>query len=154
MGALRKREREPGQGNYENGVPTKRLRHVNEEQSKLSKLYEDLAAESSDVRLEAAQQFIIKFSPDNGPAAKEVETTLGRLIKGLCSQRKAARVGFSLTLTELLRQIFFSAKCKIEGLEIDVASIIKMVREKTKVEGNIPGRVKLCYRHTGEPTLM
>jgi DNA polymerase phi len=135
----RKREREPAQVDTVEEAPAKRRRQLNEEHLKLSKLYEDLAAESDEVRFEAAKQLIVKFSPESNPAAKEVETALTRLIKGLCSQRKAARVGFSLTLTELLRQIFGGVK--IEGLEHDVASIIKMVDEKTEIEGNVPGRV-------------
>ncbi|KAF2134505.1 hypothetical protein P153DRAFT_391844 [Dothidotthia symphoricarpi CBS 119687] len=136
----KKREREPAQGNNVEEAPPKRRRQIDEGHLKLSKLYEDLAAESDDVRFEAAKQLIVKFSPENQPAAKEVETALNRLIKGLCSQRKAARVGFSLTLTELLRQIFGQNAVKIEGLELDVDSIIKMVEEKTKVVGNVPGR--------------
>lgn len=135
----RKREREPAHIETVEEAPAKRRRQLNEEHVKLSKLYEDLAAESDEVRFEAAKQLIVKFSPESNPAAKEVETALTRLMKGLCSQRKAARVGFSLTLTELLRQIFGGVK--IEGLDHDVASIIKMVDEKTEIEGNVPGRV-------------
>jgi DNA polymerase phi len=133
----RKRSRDDGDG----AVPVKRRRQINEDQLKLSKLYEDLAAESDDVRFEAAKQLIVKFSPVSKPAAKDVENALARLIKGLCSQRKAARVGFSLTLTELLREIFGQKNATIEGLDLNVASLIKLIEEKTKVEGNVPGRV-------------
>lgn len=136
-----KRSRESAPDTREDGAPVKRRRQVNEEQLKVSRLYEDLAAESDDVRFEAAKQLIVKFSPRSNPVAKDVELALIRLIKGLCSQRKAARVGFSLTLTELLREIFGSKEDVIEGLELDVASLIKLVEEKTKVEGNVPGRV-------------
>ena len=138
---INKRDREPGHGDTVDEAPPKRRRQLNDEKLKLSKLYDDLAAESDDIRLEAAKQIIVKFSPDAEPNAKEVETVLGRLIAGLCSQRKAARVGFSLTLTELLREIFGSGKNAIDGLDLDVASIIKLVEEKTKIEGNVPGRV-------------
>lgn len=137
----KKREHASVQGGNVEEAPPKRRRQLDEGQLKLSKLYEDLAAESDDVRFEAAKQLIVKFSPENKPAAKEVETALNRLIKGLCSQRKAARVGFSLTLTELLRQIFGQNAVKIEGLQLNVESIIKMVEDKTKVVGNVPGRV-------------
>jgi DNA polymerase phi len=138
----RKREREPTQVDNADEAPVKRRRQITEEHLKLSKLYEDLAAESDEVRIEAATKLITKFAPENKPAAKDLEAALIRLIKGLCSQRKAARVGFSLTLTELLRQIFGPKKDEIEGFELDVAAVIKMVEEKTKVEGNVPGRVR------------
>lgn len=147
---IKKRDRESGQSEVVDEAPTKRRRQVNEEHLKLSKLYEDLAAESDDVQFEAAKQIIIKFSPDSRPNPRELESALGRLMKGLCSQRKAARVGFSLTLTELLREIFVSRKGKIEGFDLDVADIIQLVEEKTKVEGNVPGRVRTpaCPKHT------
>lgn len=138
---LGKRGRESASGANEIEAPVKRRRQLNEEHLKLSKLYEDLAADSDDARFEAAKELIGKFSPQNKPAAKDVETALGRLIKGLCSQRKAARVGFSLTLTELLREIFGQNEARIEGLNLDVISLIRLVEEKTKVEGNVPGRV-------------
>ncbi|KAI8938931.1 hypothetical protein NX059_004786 [Plenodomus lindquistii] len=137
---VKKRDREAASAHYGDEAPAKRRRQLNGDHQKLSKLYEDLAAESDDVRFEAAKQIIVKFSPESKPQAKEVETAIGRLIKGLCSQRKAARVGFSLTLTELLRELFKSGKNAIDGLDLDVASIIKLVEEKTKVEGNVPGR--------------
>ncbi|KAH7081608.1 DNA polymerase phi-domain-containing protein [Paraphoma chrysanthemicola] len=135
-----KRDRENGSGPEVEEAPAKRRRQINEEQLKLSRLYDDLAAESDDVRFEAAKQLIVKFSPESKPIAKDVENALSRLIKGLCSQRKAARVGFSLTLTELLRQIFGQKENAIEGLELDLASLIRLVESKTKVEGNVPGR--------------
>jgi DNA polymerase phi len=138
----RKREREADQAEKVDEAPPKRRRQLNEEHLKMIKLYDDLASEADDVRLEAAKRLIVKFSPENKPAAKDVETVLVRLIRGLCSQRKAARVGFSLTLTELLRQILGAKKHEIEGLELDISAIIKMVEEKTKVEGNVPGKVR------------
>jgi DNA polymerase phi len=137
----RKRGRDSAQGEHKDEAPVKRRRQVNEEQLKLSKLYEDLTAESDDVRFEAAKQLIVKFSPESNPNGKDVQIALVRLIKGLCSQRKAARVGFSLTLTELLREIFGQKETLLEGLDLDVASLIQLVEEKTKVEGNVPGRV-------------
>jgi len=140
---VKKRDHESVQDDGAVEAPTKRRRQINEDSLKLSKLYEDLAAESDDTRLEAAKQLIVKFSPDAKPKSKDVESALGRLIKGLCSQRKAARVGFSLTLTELLREIFGSGKNAIDGLDLDVGSIVEMVENKTKVEGNVPGRVRL-----------
>lgn len=140
---IQKRRRESQAGDAEAPAPPKRLRQTNEERLKLAKLYDDLAAESDDVRLEAAKELITKFSPENDPDAKEVETALERLIKGMCSQRKAARVGFSLTLTELLRQIFGQIKHEIKGLELNLNSILNLIEEKTKVEGNVPGRVEM-----------
>ncbi|KAF2853792.1 hypothetical protein T440DRAFT_487096 [Plenodomus tracheiphilus IPT5] len=137
---VKKRERDSTSGHNGDEAPPKRRRRLSGDHQKLTKLYEDLAAESDDVRFDAAKQIIVKFSPESKPNAKDAEIALCRLIKGLCSQRKAARVGFSLTLTELLRELFKSGKNAIDGLDLDVASIIKLVEDKTKVEGNVPGR--------------
>jgi DNA polymerase phi len=41
----------------------------------------------------------------------------------------------------MLRQLFGQDTSTVEDANFDVASIIKMVEEKTKVEGNVPGRV-------------
>lgn len=143
---VKKRGRESASGSNAHEAPAKRRRQLNGDYQKLTKLYEDLAAESDDVRFEAAKQIIVRFSPASNPVAKEVETALDRLIKGLCSQRKAARVGFSLTLTELLRELFKSGNNHaIDGLDLDVAAIVKLVEAKTKVEGNVPGRVGQWY---------
>jgi DNA polymerase phi len=40
-----------------------------------------------------------------------------------------------------MREIFGQKDATIEGLDLDVASLIKLIEEKTKVEGNVPGRV-------------
>lgn len=137
----KKRDREANHVDNGEEAPIKRRRQINDEHLKLAKLYEDLAAESDDTRFEAAKQLIIKFSPAAAPNAQAVKSALSRLVKGLCSQRKAARVGFSLTLTELLREIFSTRNNAIEGLDLDAASIISFIEEKTKIEGNVSGRV-------------
>lgn len=137
----RKRALEDGHAPNANETPLKRRRQTNEEQLKLSKLYENLAAESDEVRIDAAKQLIVRFSAENEPDVNDVKSAISRLIKGLCSQRKAARVGFSLTLTELLRQLFGKDGNPIAGLDLQVASIIKLVEENTRVEGNVPGKV-------------
>lgn len=142
-----KRARESNQGENEVDAPAKRRRQINEKHLKLSKLYGDLAAESDDIRLDAAKQLIEKFRPASAPLGKDVESALQRLIKGLCSQEKAARIGFSLTLTELLREIFGQRQTPIEGLTLNVDSLIKLIEEKTKVEGNVPGRVSITTLH-------
>jgi DNA polymerase phi len=108
-------------------------------------LYNDLAAESEEIRLEAAKQLILKFSPENNPSAEEVLKALNRLIHGLCTHRKAARFGFCVTLTELLRLIFAPSEASIKGLELDVDALLRKVEKQTKVEGNVSGMVRKAY---------
>jgi DNA polymerase phi len=143
-----KRGLESSHGDDVSENPVKRRRQANEADLKLMKLYEDLAAESDQVRLDAAKELIVKFSPENAPSAHEVEKALHRLVRGLCSQRKAARVGFCITLTEMLRQLFTQGKTPIPDFNLDVNSILEMVEKKTKVEGNVPGQVSASMLRT------
>jgi DNA polymerase phi len=136
-----KRERDIPLQNTDTEKPAKRRRQINADDIKLSKLYDDLAAESDDIRLEAAKQIIVKFSPANQPSVEATEKVLHRLVRGLCSQRKAARFGFCVTLTELLRQFFGKDATPILGLNMDVDGVIQLVEDETKVEGNVPGQV-------------
>lgn len=133
-----KRAREDVKGESQE-KPVKRKRQANN--LSMVELYNDLAAESEDVRLEAAKQMIMKFSPEAKPTAADVLQALNRLISGLCTDRKAARFGFCITLTELLRLVF-SSKGSIEGLDLEVNSLLKKVEKNTKVEGNVSGKVR------------
>lgn len=122
--------------------PVKRKRQANS--LSMVQLYDDLAAESEDIRLEAAKQLILKFSPESNPSAADVLSALNRLISGLCTSRKAARFGFCVTLTELLRLVF-APNASIEGLDLDVDVLLKKVEKQTKVEGNVSGQVRKRY---------
>ncbi|KAL4997961.1 DNA polymerase phi-domain-containing protein [Aspergillus recurvatus] len=74
--------------------------------TKLVEIYEDLASENDEVRLKAAQALVSQFTPDKSPSDEDIQKALQRLFRGLCSSRKAARIGFSIALTELLTQVF------------------------------------------------
>jgi len=140
-----KRQRDASHKEADPAAPPKRRR---QEDIQLAKLYDGLAAESDETRLEAAKQIIVSFSPENQPTAQAVEKALNRLIRGLCSARKAARFGYCVTLTELLRLLFGQQDAPIEGLKIGINELINLVVEKTKVEGNVPGKVRArrCYQ--------
>jgi hypothetical protein len=116
---------------------------------KLAKLYSDLAAESEDIRLETARQIVLKFAPENEPSGEAVETALSRLILGLCSRNKAARLGFFVTLTELLRQLYAQPKGSIGGFNLSLHDVVSLVQEKTKAKGNISGEVQrhITFHH-------
>ncbi|KAF2115511.1 DNA polymerase phi-domain-containing protein [Lophiotrema nucula] len=135
-----KRARDTSDANATSEGPAKRQRQANKDNVNLSKLYDDLAAESDEVRLNAAKELILKLSPSNEPSLTTIQTALDRLIRGLCSQRKAARFGFCITLTELLRQLFSREKPEVHGPDLSVERIIGLVEEKTKVNSNVPGQ--------------
>jgi DNA polymerase phi len=145
----KKRSRDDAQDGVDTAMPAKRKRQVTNDKLRLYKLYEDLAAESDNVRLEAAEQIITMFSPENQPSSTDMSELLNRLIRGLCTQRKAARLGFCITLTEMLRLLLGKHKSAIEDLDLDADSIFKRIDKQTKVEGNANGMVR---RRVHEPT--
>lgn len=121
----------------------KRRRQYTEEDSKLASLFNDLASEVKDDRMNAAKELITKVAPENEPNAELVNKVLLRLIKGLCSGRKAARLGFSMVLTEVLRSLFGPKSKSIPELALTVDGVIDMVTERTKPEGRVAGQVSI-----------
>ena len=138
----KKRSRDEAHDGAESEMPTKRKRQVTDDKLRLYKLYEDLAAESDAIRLEAAEQIITMFSPEKQPFSTEVQEVLNRLIRGLCTQRKAARLGFCVTLTEMLRLFLGNQKAPTADLDLDAASFFKRIDKQTKFEGNASGMVR------------
>ncbi|KAL4911089.1 hypothetical protein BDW74DRAFT_164726 [Aspergillus multicolor] len=88
----------------------KRRREPVNVNTKLVEIYEDLASENDEVRLKAAQALVSQFTPDKNPADEDIQKALQRLFRGLCSSRKAARIGFSIALTEVLSQVFAAGR--------------------------------------------
>ncbi|KAI7247241.1 hypothetical protein KC335_g19053, partial [Hortaea werneckii] len=103
-----KRERAVEETPDSDGIHPARKRRVQygEEQAQLVKLYNDLADETSAVRLKAATDLLRVLSEDSPSQGSLVDQAISRLVKGLCSARKAARLGFSIALSEVLRLAF------------------------------------------------
>ena len=80
----------------------KRRRESRTVDTELIEIYEDLANESEETRLEAAKNLLTKLPSLSSEQRYKV---LGRLFRGLCSGRKAARLGFSVAVTEVLAQL-------------------------------------------------
>lgn len=126
---------------YSNTMSKKRRREQSNADTQLVEVYEDLANENEEVRLKAAQSLLSRFSPENSPANEEVLKTLKRLIRGLCSGRKAARLGFSVALTELLVQLLGPVKKDAPSLGLSIAELIDLLKEQTSIGGNVSGQV-------------
>ena len=65
--------------------------------------FNDLASEDEEVRLAASSAIL---SGLDAASATDVEKALERLVKGLASGRKSARIGYSITLTEVCLGLF------------------------------------------------
>jgi DNA polymerase phi len=81
----------------------KRRLDYSQADAQLAKIYNDLADDVQAVRIKAAGEVIRNLSANSDLQVERIEKAIARLIKGLCSGRKAARLGFSIALSEVLR---------------------------------------------------
>jgi DNA polymerase phi len=107
----------------------------------LVEIYEDLANENETIRLKAATRLM-----QTKLEQEALSKVLKRLYRGLCSSRKAARLGFSIALTEFLRQ---NASPPKEGQitpNFTLDLVLKEYKENTEIPQGTSGQVckKLC----------
>ncbi|KAJ5123637.1 hypothetical protein N7448_009734 [Penicillium atrosanguineum] len=114
----------------------RRREHYNVD-TKLVEIYEDLASEKDEIRLKAAQGLVSQFTPDKEPSDDQIKKVLLRLVRGLCSPRKAARIGFSIALTEVLTQIF---SVKREDSDITIENVLSLWERQTNAAGGETGQ--------------
>ncbi|KAE9972881.1 hypothetical protein BLS_003830 [Venturia inaequalis] len=122
----------------EDATVQKRRRQYSEQDQKLAKIYNELADERNDVRIKAAKDFVTEFAAEKNPDGESLEKAFTRLIRGLCSGRKAARFGFFIALSELLRQSY-AGGVPLNGLG-HVGKLLEQINLLTKPEGDVPGQ--------------
>ncbi|KAJ5102667.1 hypothetical protein N7532_003196 [Penicillium argentinense] len=115
----------------------KRRREAYNIDTKLVEIYEDLASAKDEIRLKAASSLISQFTADKNPTDDQIKKTLQRLFRGLCSSRKAARIGFSVALTELLTQIFSIPR---EGLSLTFEEALSLWESLSNSNGSESGQ--------------
>lgn len=97
----RKRSFEASSSSPQTGQAHKKRRHdYSEDDAQLAKIYEKLSDDLPAERLAATRQ--LKVFVRERPAHSPIGAISARLIRGLCSARKASRAGFYNALTELL----------------------------------------------------
>ena len=119
----------------------KRRREQPSIDTQLVEFYEDLASEDDQVRLRAAISLLATTSIDCRPSSEHLEKVLQRLMRGICSGRKAARLGFSVALTEFLAQQWSSGAEHVDGFNWGVSGVIQLLEDQTRVSGSISGQV-------------
>jgi len=120
----------------------KKKRTYTEDARRRASIYERLADESNDVRIQAAQDLICNLEPQNlTDKSKDIENALRRLIRGLCSGRKAARFGFFVALTELLR-VLYGKQSKYDADDVpSLGQTLETIEALTHLEGSASGQV-------------
>ena len=108
--------------------------------TKLVEIYEDLANVDENIRLKAAQDLLTKFVANGTSTAEQLNEIVRRLLRGLCSGRKAARLGFSVALTELLTQLLGQNEKGVAGVQT-ILELVETLKEQSQVSSNVSGQV-------------
>lgn len=109
-----------------------------------AKIYDLLGSLDNDERLAAADALITGLLAGTEPALRRHLEK--RLFRGLASSRNASRLGFSLVITEILRQLFGPsdlASTKFPGLTFD--KVLNILIDATTAGGNVPGQEERDY---------
>lgn len=117
----------------------KRRRETSAVDTQLVEIYEDLANVEEEIRLKAAQSLLLKIAPETGLASEQLHEILRRLIRGLCSGRKAARLGFSIALTEFLTQLL--SPNASHPSPFPISEVVAVLKKETHIGGNVSGQV-------------
>ncbi|MCJ1436894.1 DNA-directed DNA polymerase [Xylographa pallens] len=116
----------------------KRRREPISVDAQIVEIYEDLANENEEIRLKAAHTLLTKVSSEKSPSLEALQKILKRLFRGLSSSRKAARLGFSVALTEILQQHCISDH--IDRPVLEVAAVISVLEEQTRALAGVSGQ--------------
>ena len=119
-------------------MASKRRREIAAPDTQLVEVYEDLANESQDIRLTAAHTLLSKFAVPDPNSPHKIKTILRRLFRGLCSSRKAARLGFSVALTEFLVQIF---SYSVDQTGLSRNEVLEILDKQTLSDSSTTGQV-------------
>jgi DNA polymerase phi len=137
-----KRQREPEVPVLQDSYGLKRKRSFTEDNEKLARVYEKLADDDSEIRINAAKDLIALLSTKYSQDAETVEKILSRLIRGLCSSRKFARYGYFVALTEALRQRYGSSQKNSIATYPSRQELLSMIASLTKIGGKSAGQVR------------
>ena len=118
----------------------KRLREHPTVDTRLVEIYEDLASVDEKILLKAAHRLLTEFIHQKKASGEQLNEILRRLIRGLCSSRKAARLGFSVALTEFLVELFGHDKKHVEGFQT-LTELLETLKVQTHVTSNVSGQV-------------
>lgn len=68
-----------------------------------------------------------------------------RLIRGLCSSRKGARIGFSLAFTEFVG-VTLGSQLSVDSFQKGIVQVIAVIEKQTKAEGGASRQVSVYWQ--------
>ncbi|KAF4455412.1 DNA polymerase V [Fusarium austroafricanum] len=113
-----------------------------DERKRQAELYELLGSDDPDERTNAAECIILSLLHGDGVSEAVLRHHLDhRLFRGLASGRNASRLGFSVVLQELLRQLFGDeALSESTYKDLTFNAVLEMMTQKTHSTGNVSGK--------------
>jgi DNA polymerase phi len=106
--------------------------------AKLAALYNDLSDHVKATRLTAAADLIRTLATVDPEA---LDKALTRLIRGLCSSRKAARSGFSVALTEVFNLTLKSPSAHVQRVDLSLPATIDKIISITQPDDTSNSKV-------------
>lgn len=141
MGGVKRAHQDDTAAGGDNVHPSRKRRvEYSEADAQLAKIYNDLADDVQTVRINAAGDLIKNLSIKSDQRLNRIDVAITRLIKGLCSGRKAARLGFSIALAEVLRLAFAGKQP-----DFSLGSVVDKILELTVSQGNVSGQERRDY---------
>lgn len=138
--SIKRRHPEEGENaaGQESIHPSRRRRvEYTEQDKKLAALYNDLADDVKTTRLKAAAELVRTVSGD----VQRIDGALTRLIRGLCSSRKAARAGFSIALSEVFRLTGELKEKTVDAVDLRVPALTERIVKITSPEATSNSKV-------------
>ncbi|KAF2760146.1 hypothetical protein EJ05DRAFT_508718 [Pseudovirgaria hyperparasitica] len=117
-------------------APGKKKSVYSEADAELANLLDNLASEDSETRLKAAKDLLRLVDTKTQNDNALIEKVLRRLTRGLGSNRKSARIGFSLVLTELVSQLYGSVETTQAEVPWNLSEFIRFVVNQTSPTGD------------------
>lgn len=110
--------------------------------TQLIEIYDDLSNIDEKIRLKACHTLLTIFVFEGHADGDQLNKILRRLFRGLCSGRKAARLGFSVALTQLLIELLGPRRKKVAEFQ-NIPDLIQTLQKQTHVSGNVSGQVRM-----------
>ncbi|KAI9717938.1 MAG: DNA-directed DNA polymerase [Chrysothrix sp. TS-e1954] len=153
----RKRKYEESKADIESATKQpKRARSYTAEDAEFAKLFDDLASDNRETRGSAIVSIVVlaKENPNSDDASASHDTSafsatrqskiVVRLVRGLCSNRKSARLGFSAALTKVLWSISETISSQRGKAQL-VKETGQVIEENTKTPDNPTKQEKRDY---------
>lgn len=111
--------------------PRMGIKEPSADQKELNRILRKLGEEVSEQRIEATKELLKYLAEDETDSKGRVDRAVTRLVNGVCSGAKAARLGFSMALAEVLR-FARDGKRKVLSFEDLLSKISALTPETTR----------------------